>query len=51
VPLDTSPPDSPFQDKFRRGRHRFEVGAVDPAGNADPSPAAADFELKRKQCR
>jgi hypothetical protein len=36
---------------FRRGGHHFEVVAVDPAGNADPCPATADFKLKRKQRR
>ena len=43
--------DSPFKEKFQRGRHHFEVVAVDPAGNADPTPATADFKVKRKQRR
>lgn len=27
------------------GRHRFEVRAVDPSGNPDPTPAISDFEV------
>lgn len=27
------------------GRHRFEVRAIDAAGNPDPTPAASDFEV------
>lgn len=33
--------------RLKPGRHRFEVAAVDPAGNADPSPAKATFRIKR----
>lgn len=43
--------DSPFKQKFKRGRHSFEVQAIDPAGNADPTPATLDFKLKRKHKR
>ena len=42
---------SPYKHKFRRGRHHFEVQAIDSAGNADPTPATLDFKLKRKHKR
>lgn len=42
---------SPFKHRFRRGRHGFEVQAIDSAGNADPTPATLDFKLKRKSKR
>jgi hypothetical protein len=40
---------SPYRKRLKRGRHSFEVQAIDPAGNADPTPAAAGFRLKRKR--
>lgn len=40
---------SPYRRRIKRGRHSFEVQAIDPAGNADPTPAAAGFRLKRKR--
>jgi hypothetical protein len=49
--VDDEPPvacDSPFKEKFTRGKHRFEVEAIDAADNADPTPAVATFKLKRK---
>jgi hypothetical protein len=42
---------SPYKHRFRRGRHGFEVQAIDSAGNADPTPATLDFKLKRKHKR
>ncbi|MGH2960905.1 MAG: hypothetical protein ACRDL3_01725 [Solirubrobacterales bacterium] len=42
---------SPYRHRFRRGRHDFEVQAIDSAGNADPTPATLDFKLKRKHKR
>jgi hypothetical protein len=50
--VDDEPPvgcDSPFKHRFRRGKHRFEVQAIDQADNADPTPAFAKFKLKRKK--
>ncbi len=35
--------------RLKRGGHRFEVRAIDAAGNVDPSPAAAAFRVKRKR--
>jgi hypothetical protein len=52
--VDDEPPvgcDSPFKHRFRRGKHRFEVQAIDQADNADPTPAFAKFKLKRKERR
>lgn len=31
--------------KLRKGRHSFEVRAIDASGNADPSPAAVPFKV------
>jgi hypothetical protein len=31
--------------------HTFQIRAIDPAGNADPTPAADDFKAKRKRKR
>jgi hypothetical protein len=42
---------SPIKHRFRRGRHGFEVQAIDSAGNADPTPATLAFKLKRKHKR
>ncbi len=33
--------------KLRRGRHRFEVRAIDAAGNVDPTPAKAGWRVRR----
>jgi hypothetical protein len=52
--VDDEPPvacDSPFKERFRRGKHRFEVQAIDQADNADPTPAFSKFKLKRKKRR
>jgi dipeptidyl aminopeptidase/acylaminoacyl peptidase len=37
--------------KVKKGKHRFEVRAVDQAGNADPTPAADRWKVKRKKRR
>lgn len=38
---------SPFKAKVDFGKHKFQVYAIDPAGNADPSPAKAKFKRVR----
>ena len=38
-----------FAKKVKRGKHKFEVAATDPAGNADDSPATYSWKLKRKR--
>ena len=40
---------SPYRKRIKQGRHSFEVQAIDPAGNADPTPATAQFRLKRRR--
>ena len=41
-----APCSSPLvRGKLKLGSHRFEVYAVDPAGNADPTPASRRFRL------
>jgi hypothetical protein len=35
--------------RLKRGAHRFEVRAVDSAGNPDATPAAAAFKVKKKR--
>jgi hypothetical protein len=39
---------SPYKSRFPRGKHNFEVVAIDAAGNADPTPAMVEFRVKRK---
>jgi hypothetical protein len=41
--------ESPFKRKMKRGKHSFEVQAIDPTGVADPTPAVAGFAVKRKR--
>ncbi|MGI5865641.1 MAG: YCF48-related protein, partial [Myxococcales bacterium] len=36
---------SPLELNLREGTHTFAVRAVDPAGNADPTPASASFMI------
>ena len=38
-----------FAKKVKRGKHKFEVAATDPAGNTDDSPATYSWKLKRKR--
>ena len=40
---------SPFEDKVKKGRHHFEVRAIDAAGNVDPTPASYDWKVKKKK--
>jgi hypothetical protein len=40
---------SPKRYRLKRGRHRFRVRAVDPAGNVDPSPASDRFRILRRR--
>lgn len=52
--VDDEPPvgcGSPHKEKFKRGKHSFAVQAVDSADNADPTPAAVEFRVKRKKTR
>jgi hypothetical protein len=52
--VDDEPPvacRSPDKERFDRGRHSFVVQAVDSADNADPTPAAVEFKVKRKKKR
>jgi hypothetical protein len=52
--VDDEPPvacRSPDKERFERGRHSFAVQAIDSAGNADPTPAAVEFKVKRKKKR
>lgn len=35
--------------KVKKGRHSFEVRAIDEVGNFDPSPAKFSFNVKRKK--
>ena len=38
-----------FVKKVKRGKHAFEVAAIDAAGNTDPTPAEYRWKLKRKR--
>lgn len=40
---------SPFTANVKKGSHHFSVVATDAAGNADPTPAEADFTVKAKK--
>jgi hypothetical protein len=40
---------SPLTVKVKKGKHSFQVQAVDPAGNVDPTPAAYDWKVKKKK--
>jgi hypothetical protein len=35
--------------KVKRGKRRFEVRAIDPAGNVDATPAVAKWKVKRRK--
>jgi hypothetical protein len=39
------PCSSPFVKRVKPGKHAFSVDAVDPAGNADPTPAAFRWKV------
>jgi hypothetical protein len=43
------PCSSPFRRRLSFGRHRFEVRAVDAAGNVDPSPARGRVTVLRRR--
>jgi hypothetical protein len=40
---------SPFTVKVKPGKHTFTVQAIDPAGNADATPASDDWKRKKKK--
>jgi hypothetical protein len=40
---------SPFEAKVGKGKHSFEVRAVDAAGNVDPTPASYAWTVKKKK--
>jgi hypothetical protein len=47
-----SPCASPLKLKhLKRGKHQFDVAAVDAAGNADLTPASANFKVSKKGSR
>jgi hypothetical protein len=46
-----APCNSPHTVKVKKGKHVFEVRAVDQAGNADPTPATDTWKRKRKRKR
>ena len=39
---------SPYKKRVKRGRHKFQVRAIDPAGNVDPTPAKYRWKVKKK---
>ncbi len=43
------PCDSPYKRRVKRGKHSFEVRAVDAAGNVDATPAKRSWKVKRKK--
>ena len=44
------PCSSPDQVQVKgKGKHRFEVRAVDAAGNVDPTPATDDWKVRKKK--
>jgi hypothetical protein len=47
--LGFSPCTSPADVKVGKGKHTFQVRAVDAAGNVDPTPAADNWKVKKKQ--
>jgi DNA-binding beta-propeller fold protein YncE len=40
---------SPYTVKVKKGKHTFQVRAVDPAGNADATPAGDAWKVKKKK--
>jgi large repetitive protein len=43
------PCSSPYKIKVKKGKHDFEVRAIDAAGNVDPTPASDDWKVKKKK--
>jgi 6-phosphogluconolactonase (cycloisomerase 2 family) len=37
----------PFKKKVKRKKHKFQVRAIDPAGNVDPTPAKRKWKVKK----
>ncbi len=46
---DAAPCTSPFKAKLKKGKHEFFAYAVDPAGNADPTPFVQTIAVKKKR--
>jgi hypothetical protein len=44
-----APCTSPFTETVGKGKHTFQVRAIDAAGNVDDSPASDVWELKKKR--
>lgn len=44
-----APCSSPLKRRVKRGRHRFAVRAIDPAGNVDQTPATIRFRVKKRR--
>jgi len=40
---------SPRIEKVGKGKHIFQVRAIDPSGNVDPTPAIDDWKVKKKK--
>lgn len=40
---------SPHDVNVKKGKHSFQVRATDPAGNVDPSPAQANWKVKKRK--
>jgi hypothetical protein len=43
-----APCESPKAYKVRKGKHTFQVRAVDSAGNVDPTPATRSWRFKKR---
>jgi hypothetical protein len=39
----------PFKKKVKRGKHKFKVRAIDPAGNVDSTPAKRKWKVMKKK--
>jgi hypothetical protein len=46
---DFAPCDSPKKKKVKKGKHTFDVRAIDAAGNTDATPDEDKFKVKRKK--
>ncbi len=46
-----APCSSPLKEKVKKGKHGFEVRAIDAAGNVDPTPDSHAWKVKRKRRR